>query len=51
MWRILELKSKHGWTDDQIERFLITEEFPDPKAARNYFNDVKDKRERKKSNE
>lgn len=44
MWRIAELKEKRNWTDEQIERFLITEEFRTPKEAREFFSSRKDLR-------
>ncbi len=47
MWRTLELKEKRHWTDEQIERFLITEDFANPAEANKFFDDRKKKIERK----
>lgn len=47
MWRTLELKEKRHWTDEQIERFLITEDFANPTEANKFFDDRKKKIERK----
>ena len=44
MWRIAELKEKRNWTDEEIERFLITEDFKTPEDARKYFEDVRQRR-------
>lgn len=47
MWRTLELKEKRHWTDEQIERFLITEDFANPAEANKYFNNRKKEIENK----
>lgn len=33
LYKILELKEKHGFTDDQVDRFLIMTDFQDPEEA------------------
>jgi len=42
LWRTLYLKEEHGWTDEQVNQFVLRNELRDPADARLYLEDRDD---------